>query len=306
MTPANLTSFRARRRATGVGAVAVLLWSMLAWITTGAVGIPPFELVALSFLVASLVGLAVLAGRGRSSLRKLRQRPAAWVLGVGGFFGFHFFYFVALDLAPPVEASLIVYLWPLLIVLFSALLPGERLRWFHVAGGLLGLAGAALLVAGGQEGGWAASFHPEHLWGYLAAVAAALFWSGYSVLNRRFSDVPTEAVAGYCGVTAILAAGAHWILETWVTPDPGQWWAILALGVGPLGAAFFVWDYGTKRGDLQVLGALSYAAPLLSTLLLLAAGEGDFTWRVAMACLAIVGGAVLAAGSLLRKPPPSR
>jgi len=265
---------------------------MLAVITTGARGIPPFELTALSFAVASLVGLTVVAVRGLSSLGKLRQRPAAWLLGVGGFFGFHFFYFVALGTAPPVEASLVVYLWPLLIVLFSALLPGERLRWFHVAGALMGFAGAVLVVTrGGFEG-----FQAEHAAGYLAALTAALLWSGYSVLNRRFSDVPTEAVAGYCGVTAVLAALSHGVLETWVTPAPGQWLAVVGLGLGPLGAAFFVWDHGTKRGDLQVLGVLSYAAPLLSTLLLIAAGEGELTWQVAVACLLIVGGALLAAG----------
>lgn len=282
----------AKSLATAIGAIAVLLWSMLALITTGARGIPPFELTALSFAVASVLGLAVLAARGRSSLGKLRQRPAAWLLGVGGFFGFHFFYFVALGTAPAVEASLVVYLWPLLIVLFSALLPGERLRGLHVAGALMGLAGAVLLVARGGSVG----FEAEHSLGYLAALAAALFWSGYSVLNRLFSDVPTEAVAGYCGVTAVLAGLSHVGLETWVTPSPGQWLAVLGLGLGPVGGAFYVWDHGTKRGDLQVLGVLAYAAPLLSTLLLIAAGEGELTWKVAVACLLIVGGALVAAG----------
>lgn len=294
---------RSRRVATAVGAIAVLLWSMLAWITTGARGIPPFELTALAFAVAAVLGLALVAARGRAGLAKLRQRPAAWLLGVGGFFGFHFFYFVALANAPVVEASLIVYLWPLLIVLLAALLPGERLRWFHVAGGLLGLAGAALLVTRGGSIG----FEAEHTLGYLAAAGGALAWSGYSVLNRFFSDVPTEAVAGYCGVTAVLAGLCHWMLETWVAPNPGHWMAIAALGIGPLGAAFFVWDYGTKRGNLQALGGLAYAAPLLSTLLLIAAGEGEPTWTVAVGCLLIVGGAVLAAGGLVqRRKRPAR
>lgn len=297
------TDLRTRRVATAIGAIAVLLWSMLAWITTGARGIPPFELTALAFAVASGVGLAVVASRGRVGLAKLRQRPSAWLHGVGGFFGFHFFYFVALTNAPVVEAGLIVYLWPLLIVLLAALLPGERLRWFHVAGGALGLTGAALLVTRGGSLG----FEAEHALGYLAAVGAALAWSGYSVLNRFFTDVPTEAVAGYCGVTAVLAGLCHGLIETWVSPDPGQWMAIVALGIGPLGAAFFVWDHGTKRGNLQALGGLAYAAPLLSTLLLIAAGEGDLTWAVAAACLLIVVGAVLAAGGLVRgRTQPAR
>ena len=139
-------------RATLIGASAILLWSMLALLTTGAAGIPPFQLLAMTFGIASVASLAYLAARGPNSLAKLRQRPAAWWLGIGGLFGFHFFYFVALGRAPAVEASLIVYLWPLLIVLFSALLPGVRLRWFHLCGALLGLFGAVMLLAkGGQR-----------------------------------------------------------------------------------------------------------------------------------------------------------
>lgn len=289
-----------RSRATLIGAFAVLLWSLLALITTGARGIPPFQLTALSFVVASAVGLAFVATRGRGALRRLRQRPSAWLLGVGGLFGFHFFYFVALARAPAVDASLITYLWPLLIVLLSALLPGERVRWFHLAGAALGLFGAALLVTKGGSGG---SLHLDarYLPGYLAALGAALTWSSYSVLNRRFGDVPTEAVAGFCAVTALLAFACHAALETWVPPTAGQWLAIVLLGLGPVGAAFFVWDHGTKHGDLQILGTLAYAAPLLSTLCLVLAGEAEASWSVALACLFIAGGALLASKEMLRR-----
>ena len=286
-----------RLTATLAGGTAVLLWALLALFTTWASGIPPFQLVSLCFTVAALIGFGVIARKGRAGWQSLRQPVGAWALGSFGLFGYHFFYFMALGNAPAVEASLIAYLWPLLIVIFSALLPGERLRWFHLAGALLGLAGAGLLVPKGQG----LAFDTRDGLGYLAAVACALTWSIYSVANRRFGSVPTDTVAGFCAAAALLGFISHALFETWVMPTATQWGGILLLGLGPVGAAFFVWDYGTKHGHIQALGALAYGAPLLSTLLLIAFGQAEATWSVALACGLIVGGALLASLELLRR-----
>ena len=284
-------------RATLIGAGAVALWSALALLTTGAAGIPPFELLSLTFGIAFVLGTALLARRGSQALALLRQPAGAWALGVGGLFGYHFFYFVALANAPPADASLIAYLWPLLIVLFAALLPGERLRARHVSGALAGLIGAALLVTDGGR----LAFRAEFASGYLAALACALIWSGYSVLNRRYRAVPTDVVAGFCGAVAVLGLIAHLALERWVWPGAMQWPAILALGLGPVGIAFFAWDHGTKHGHIQVLGALSYAAPLVSTLLLVLFGRAEARLTLGLACLLIVGGALVASSELWRR-----
>jgi drug/metabolite transporter (DMT)-like permease len=222
----------------------------------------------------------------------------AWLLGTGGLFGYHFFYFLALRNAPPVEARLIAYLWPLLIVLLSALLPGAAggLRWWHLAGAGLGLVGAGLLVTGGRG----VTFQSQHLLGYGAALVCALTWSTYSVLSRLFGEVRSDAVTGFCMATAVLAALCHLALEETVWPAAaGEWLAVLALGVGPAGLAFYVWDHGVKRGDIRVLGAASYASPLLSTLVLVAFGMAQAGWVLAVACLAITAGAVLAARDML-------
>ena len=285
----------AQLRATLIGGIAVLLWSLLALFTSAAAGIPPFQMLAMTFAIAFVVSVAVLARRGRAGFALWRQAPAVWLLGVGGLFGYHFFYFVALGNAPPVQASLIAFLWPLLIVVFSALLPGERLRWFHLTGALIGLAGAVLVVTGGREIAFNAAYAP----GYLAALACALIWSVYSVTNRRFGAVPTEVVGGFCGVVAALGLLCHLLLEDTVTPSLGQGLAVFALGLGPVGLAFFVWDYGTKHGKIQVLGALSYAAPVLSTLALVAFGRAEASWSLALACALVTGGAVLASKELL-------
>jgi drug/metabolite transporter (DMT)-like permease len=295
------SAMAARRRATLLGALAPLLWAALALLVVEAQPIPPFELVFFTFGLAFLLALAKWlverARGGPSPLARLRLPWRAWAVGVGGLFGYHFLYFNALARAPAVEASLICYLWPLLIVAVSALMPGERLRWFHAVGTLAGLLGAGLLVTKGE----ALGFDPRYLAGYLFALACAVTWAGYSHLSRRLGRIPSDAVGAFCGATAILGLLCHLALEDWVAPDAGNALAILLLGVGPVGAAFFFWDWGVKRGDIQALGALSYLSPLLSTLLLIAAGRASPSWVLATACLLIVGGAALAAGGLFGK-----
>ena len=287
---------RHRTVATAIGFGAVVLWALLALFTVGAAGIPPFQLLAMTFTVAFAIGLAQSLRQGAAVVGMVRAFPGAIAFGTTGLFGYHLFYFIALGNAPAVDASLIAYLWPLLIVLLSGLMPGERLFGVHIIGGLMGFAGAAVITLGRGEVG----FDPAYTVGYLAAAACAITWSSYSVFNRRFAGTPTLAVTPMCGLVAVLAAVCHLAVETTVTPDALQAAAALALGLGPVGAAFFLWDHGTKHGDLGLLGVSSYAAPLLSTLVLIAVGLADASWRVLLACGLIVGGAVLAATPTLR------
>lgn len=279
-------------RATFIGGSAVAMWGALALLTTWSGVAPPFQLVAMAFSIAFIGTAALWVLRGADPRRFLRHPPAVWLIGVGGLFGYHFFYFMALRNAPPVEAGLIAYLWPLLIVVFSALLPGERLTWRHVVGALAGLGGTGLLVTGGG----AVNFQSAYTLGYVAAGACAITWSGYSILSRRLGSVPTDTVGWFCGAAAVLGTLCHLIFESTVWPvGAGEWLAILGLGLGPVGAAFFTWDIGVKHGDIKLLGVLSYAAPLISTLLLIAFGQGEASWVVAAACILIVGGALFAA-----------
>lgn len=282
-------------RATFIGFSAIAMWALLALLTDASGQVPPFLLSAMTFGVGTAVGLVFRAvAPAQAGGQKIPRQ--VWLIGIGGLFGYHFFYFTALRNAPAVEASLIAYLWPLLIVLGSALMPGERLRWNHVAGALLGLAGTALIVTKG--GGMA--FDARYAFGYAMAAVCAVLWASYSLLSRRFPAVPSGVVTWFCAATSLLSLACHLLTEQTVLPgNTGEWLAVLALGLFPVGAAFYAWDIGVKRGNIQVLGAASYAAPLLSTLVLIAAGVADPSWRIAAACLLITGGAVLAAKSML-------
>ena len=275
------------RAATFAGCGALLLWAFLAVLARLAAGIPPLQLTAMAFGAGGVLSLAIVAARGR--IGALRQPPVAWAHGVAGLFGYHALYFTALALAPAVEANLLNYTWPLLIVLFSGWLLGMPLGPRHLLGAGLGFAGSALVVGAG------ASFPVGALPGFAAAIGCALVWALYSVTSKMLAAVPTEAVSGFCLASALLAAGAHLVFETTVAPDARQWVGALLLGIGPVGAAFFLWDVGMKRGDPRLLGTFAYGVPVASTLLLIASGEGALSLRIAIATLLVTGGGFIAA-----------
>lgn len=277
--------------ATTLGFGAVLLWSMLAALTALKGGaVPPFQTTAMTFAVGGLLVLAVSAVRGR--LAAVRPTRASFALGLYGLFVYHALYFTALRLAPAAEASLVTSLWALFTVLFSGLLPGHRLLPRHLGGAALGLAAAALLTwdglgtDGGRDGTGL---------GMLAALACALVWSSYSVASRLFADVPSDALALPCLATAALSAIACTLFEGWVAPPTaGSWAALVLLGLGPVGLAFPLWDIGMKQGNVALLGVLAYAAPVISTGLLVALGLAEARGTLAVACLAMVAAAWVA------------
>ncbi len=271
------------------------MWSVLALMSAASGAVPPFQLAAMTFFIGGMIGAVTWPARP-GAFRSLFQDWRVWLLGVGGLFGYHFVYFSAIRAAPPVEVSLIAYLWPLFLVVFSSLLPGEKLKLHHLVGVCFGLAGAVLVITKGQSLGLQDGLRSGHV----LAFACAIIWAGYSVLSRRFGKVSTDVVAGFCIVTALLALVSHLLFEQTVWPEGRmQWLAVLGLGLLPVGAAFYTWDFGVKHGDIMVLGAASYAAPLLSTLILVAAGFAPLHWSVIAACLLITAGAVIAAKDML-------
>jgi drug/metabolite transporter (DMT)-like permease len=282
-------------QATLIGFAAILMWSFLALLSKASGSIPPFELTAITFSIGGLFGACTWLFRP-AAIHSLKQPWQVWLLGCVGLCLYHVTYFFAVQSAPAVEASLIAYLWPLLIVLFGAFLPGEKLKLHHAIGAVLGLLGAVLIITKGGTVGFSQGLKLGHV----LALACAFIWSGYSVLSRRYANAPTDIVVGYCLVTALVALSLHFALETTVVPETMlQWASIILLGLVPLGIGFYAWDYGVKHGDIMVLGAISYAAPLFSTLILIVGGFAEFSGAIVAACAAITAGAVIAAKDMI-------
>jgi drug/metabolite transporter (DMT)-like permease len=277
--------------ATALALISVLLWSFLGLLGARVTHVPPFLVVGIALCTSGAVSAV--------RLRAWRVPLFTFAVGVTGIFGYHFLYFSALQHAPVVEANLMNYWWPLLIVLLSPLfLPGYRLHAHHLVGALMGLCGAALIVSGGRL-----SLDLANLPGYLMAIGAALIWASYSLMTKRLPPFPTAAVGGFCltsgllSLAAFASSGSTFTTSSLTLPD---WITLLLLGAGPLGAAFFAWDAALKRGDPRVIGSLTYLTPLLSTLNLVILGNKPLTWVSAAAMLLIVGGAIIGSLDLWR------
>jgi drug/metabolite transporter (DMT)-like permease len=266
-------------RAEALGAI--LLWGLLAALAVRLAAVPPFLLTGIALIIGALVGGRALAHRP--------PPPHALALGVYGLFGFHFFLFLALRRAPPVEANLVNYLWPLLIVVLAPLFVPE-VRWSarHSLAALLGFSGATLLIGSGAE-----SLGRGEALGYAFAAASAIIWSTYSLMTRRLRHFPTGYVSWFCLISGVASLGCHFALEPRYWPREAEWLYLIALGLGPMGAAFFLWDRALKRGDPRSIGNLAYLAPLLSTLALVATGSGTLGAASLAAMALILAGAWL-------------
>ena len=263
---------------------AIALWASLAMLGVRLAHLPPFWLTGVALLIGSVVALPL----SRLDLSQFRVPLRTLALGVYGLFGFHFLLFIALRHAPPVQANLVNYLWPLgMVVLAPLLLPGLTLSLRQLLAALLGFAGAALAITGGQ------SLAGELAWGYLPALGSALVWASYSLLTQRVPAFPTAAIGLFAWVSGALALLCHAWLEPPAQVAPQDWPWLVLMGLGPLGAAFFLWDAALKRGDARQIGLLSFLTPLLSTLLLLWHRDEAITASVALAAVLIVGAAWL-------------
>lgn len=265
---------------------AVLLWASLAALGSSLTHIPPLLLTGIGLLVGSLISLPL----AKFKLSSLKVRPKVLLVGVYGLFGFHLALFAALQNAPAVQANLINYLWPLLIVVLAPAFIGQKLKARHAVAAGIGFTGAALAIASGG------SLNAELEIGYLYALFAAVIWATYSLLTKRMGGFPTSAVGSFAFVSGVLAIAAHFVLEEPAAIALTDWPLLIIMGLGPLGGAFYLWDYALKNGKAQRIGLISFATPLLSTLFLILATDQTPTALLFVSAALIIGAAYLGRG----------
>jgi len=263
---------------------AVLIWSTLAILGSKLESVPSFLLVGVALITSGILSTF--------KIRKWKVPSKTLLTGVGGIFGYHFLIFTAYKYSPVVEANLMNYLWPLLIVLLSPIvLPEYNLEQNHILGALIGLSGAALIITGGKI-----QLEIEYLPGYLMAAGAAIVWALYSLMSKKLPEFPTAAVGGFCMVSGIISLFLYFlgsINQGLYSPNRLEWIYMILLGLGPMGSAFFVWDRALKDGDPRIIGSITYLTPLLSTMWLILAGGKKLTWISGLAMFLLITGAFI-------------
>lgn len=262
-----------------LGVITILLWSSLATFGNLLRHLPPFYLLGLAFVIGGLPALI--------KPKELFPSLRVTLVGITGYFGYHFFLFYSFRYAPAVEANLINYLWPVLLVLLTPLFfREEKLRTCHFVGAIFSVIGCVLLVFG--KGG---SFKSEYLAGYFLATLAAFTWPVYSLTRKRLPATSVYSIGGFCLGAGALCLLTHFLIEPRVMLEGGDAWKILLMGLGPFGLAFYTWDLALQKGNAQVVGSLAYLTPVLSTMSLVLFGGELLSFSSLWAMLLITGGA---------------
>lgn len=275
---------KASVRAACLALGAIALWTTLAPVGVRLSHLPPFLTAGCALIIGSLVALPW----SRFQWRQACVPARTLALGVYGLFGYHFLLFLAFRTAPAVQANLVNYLWPLLIVVLAPMFnKNTHLKFRQIMAAMAGFVGAALVITGGK------AINTDFNVGYLAALASAFIWATYSLMTQRVASFHTAAIGTFAFVSGLLSLACHFALESPTKLNPQDVVLLIWMGLGPLGLAFYLWDAALKNGSAQQIGLLSFITPLGSTVLLLIDRQEALTPLVALAGILIVGGAWL-------------
>ncbi|MGM0536520.1 MAG: DMT family transporter [Pseudomonadota bacterium] len=272
-------------------ALAVVLWALVPLLVDRAGELPPLRLSALALLAGAL-GTLPMARGGRRRARLCGSHGVMVHVGVSllvaGAVGACF---ASFSLAPPAEAALITYTWPVLFLLASRWLAQGNLPLATLGGALLAFSGAAVLVApqvlaGGFSGAWG---------GYGLALVAALCWALYSLACQVPGWRLGERMPHLLLTASVMTGVASLVLEG-VSELPSPWalLATAALGLGPYGIAMLAWDRAMRDPQAQRVGNLAHAVPVLATLFLVLAGVSEPDWRLPVAAVLVLAGSMTA------------
>lgn len=283
--------------ATLAGLSALFMWSLLAALVATLNDIPPFQLLAVGMFLGGLAGAMTWPFRPGAWKRALLLPPHIWAVGIYGIFFYHLCFFLAFRWAPPLQANIINYLWPLFTIVFCAFLPGARLRAYHLIGLLIGIFGVFVALFAASQG-----LSADYALGYLCALGCALSWSSYTTLSRYFKEISTDSVCGFCFAVAALALLCHLAFEETVWPHtPNVWAALFLIGLLPTGIAFYAWDVGVKKGNLLFLSLFSYVTRIASSVYLWLLGFSEFTTGDVIGIALVTVGAAIASRELFER-----
>jgi drug/metabolite transporter (DMT)-like permease len=249
---------------------------------------------------AAVTSAVFLVAGGRITRRLLRLSVPGGLFFVADIMLF----FSALQATSVANATIIGALQPVLLLAVSVRLFGERAYVSDAVWGLVAMAGAVVVVLGGDGGG------ARSLWGDLLAVGALLSWSGYFVASKQARTQLTsfEYLTGLTLVAAVAVVPFPFVLGQSLEVGDGRSWALIALIAvvnGALGHFLMNWSHAHVR--LVVVSLLTLAIPVVAAGAAALLIDEPLAW-VQMAGMAVVIGAlaVIVVNGARRRPRQAR
>ena len=268
-------------------AITVILWGAMPALTKDLLNaLPNFETLALSSLFAFLFLLAVNLRGGLRNLSAGKIFTASW-LGFLGLFLYSAFFYYGLDRLTSQEACILNYLWPLMIVLFSCPILGEKLTRRKLLAVGMSFAGVVLVMFGGIE----ESLSSEKIFGALSCVVAAACYGLFSVLNKKIRLEQKFAMMIIWATTAICSFVSGYFWEVWTLPTLGQFIGLIWLGVMIDAVAYLTWALALEKTSNTARTAnLAYLVPILAIFISTFAFGEELSTAVFPALILILAG----------------
>lgn len=220
------------------------------------------------------------------------------LLGVWGIFIYHYVYYMALSRAPLAEGAILATTWAFWIVVISSVILFRKLKPSILITALVGMVGAGLVISSGKD----LSFNSEYMQGYLLALACGLIWSSFSVALSHIK-MKREPMTTFTIVAAILSALLYLLTMPHEVPSLKALCAAIYLGCIPLGLSFFLWNRAVTKGNMVIIGFLSYLTPPLSVLLVALVHGKTVSPQVLVGMTVIIVASIVGRFSLAKSAP---
>ena len=270
-------------------AVTIILWGAMPALTKDLLNaLPNFETLAISSLFAFLFLLAV----NRRTLKNFSAEEiftASW-LGFLGLFLYSAFFYYGLARMTSQEACILNYLWPLMIVLFSCPVLGEKLTRRKLLAVGMSFIGVVVVMAGGVD----ENFSADKIFGALSCVIAVACYGLFSVLNKKIRLNQKFAMMIIWATTAICAGVSGYLFERWPLPSVGEFFGLLWLGILIDAVAYLTWALALEKTTNTARTAnLAYLVPVLAIFISTFAFGEELSPAVLPALILIVGGILI-------------
>ena len=223
-----------------------------------------FQLQSYMFGSATIVMTIILVAKG--NMRKLRDISIKEYIRLFLYaipaFTYYFFYILALKLIPAVEASMLHYIFPVMIVVFSIPINGEKLDAMKVSSILLGLLGMIIIITKGDI----SNIKMSNIFGDFLALGAAISWGIFSNFGKK-NKIDIHISNYIFMITNFLLSTISVIIFSGFTlPTPTGFVGVVWLGITNIVVCYYLWFKALKLTSTTLIASITFVTPFITLL----------------------------------------